>query len=169
MAGIDQPDPGDLDMNPLNRRRFGWRVLALAAGAGGLPAFAQGRRIPLEVWKSPTCGCCAAWVEHLEAHGFAVQVFDTGNTATRRRLGVAQKYGSCHTARVAGYAIEGHVPAADIHRLLRERPAAIGLAVPGMPIGSPGMDGPEYGGQRDAYAVLLLQKDGSATIFSHHV
>jgi len=108
-------------------------------------------------------------VAHLEANGFRTVVHDTGNTAMRGQLGIDLKYGSCHTARVGGYAIEGHVPAADIRRLLKERPQAIGLAVPGMPVGSPGMDGPAYGGRQDPYDVLLIARDGSATTFqSHH-
>jgi hypothetical protein len=79
-----------------------------------------------------------------------------------------QKFGSCHTALIQGYVIEGHVPAADIQRLLKERPQALGLAVPGMPIGSPGMDGPAYGGRRDAYQILLIQKNGTATVFNSY-
>jgi len=131
---------------------------------------AQARPAPLlvEVWKSPTCGCCKDWVTHMEANGFRTVVHDTGNTAVRGRLGIATKYGSCHTARVGGYAIEGHVPAADIRRLLKERPQAIGLAVPGMPVGSPGMDGPEYQGRKDPYNVLLIALDGSASIYQPH-
>jgi hypothetical protein len=101
----------------------------------------------------------------MEANGFRAVVHDTGNTAMRGRLGIATKYGSCHTARVGGYAIEGHVPAAEIRRLLKERPRAIGLAVPGMPVGSLGMDGPEYEGRKDPYNVLLIAADGSASIF----
>lgn len=116
----------------------------------------------VHIWKSPTCGCCGDWVAHLQAHGFRTRVFDTGNEAMRERLRIPARYGSCHTAQVAGYALEGHVPAADIRRLLRERPRAIGLAVPGMPIGSPGMDGPAYGGRRDPHEVLLIRPDGSA-------
>ena len=119
----------------------------------------------VEVWKDPNCGCCQLWVEHLQAHGFKVNVRDVGNTAARQRLGMAEKWGSCHTATVGGYVIEGHVPAADIRRLLKERPLALGLSVPGMPIGSPGMDGPEYKGRKDAFDVLLVQKDGSAKSF----
>ena len=122
----------------------------------------------VEVWKSPTCGCCKEWVDHLETHGFRTRVHDTGNTAMRARLGMAEQYGGCHTARVGGYAIEGHVPAADIQRLLKERPKAIGLAVPGMPVGSPGMDGPAYGGRRDAYEVLLVTGQDSASVFQSH-
>jgi hypothetical protein len=129
-------------------------------------AWAQGARPLVEVWKSPTCGCCKDWMRHLEAHGFAVKAYETGNNAARARLGMPQALGSCHTALVGGYVVEGHVPAADIARLLRERPAALGLAVPGMPIGSPGMDGPEYRGRRDRYAVLLVQRDGRTQVFS---
>jgi hypothetical protein len=119
----------------------------------------------VEVWKDPNCGCCHLWVEHLQAHGFKVHVRDVGNTAARQRLGMPEKLGSCHTATVGGYVIEGHVPAADIRRLLKERPMALGLSVPGMPIGSPGMDGPEYKGRKDVFDVLLVQKDGSAKSF----
>ncbi len=122
----------------------------------------------VEVWKSPTCGCCKDWVTHLEANGFRVVVHDTGNTAVRTRLGIDLKYASCHTAQVGGYAIEGHVPATDIKRLLKQAPVATGLAVPGMPVGSPGMDGAAYAGRRDPYDVLLIAKDGSATVFQPH-
>jgi hypothetical protein len=131
-------------------------------------ALAQGPTIFAEVWKSPTCGCCKDWITHLEANGFRVKVHDVGNTAARARLKIAAKLGSCHTALVGGYAIEGHVPAADIQRLLKERPDAIGLAVPGMPHGSPGMDGPAYGNRQDPYDVLLIAQDGSTRVFSSY-
>lgn len=121
-----------------------------------------------EVWKDPNCGCCQDWVRHLEAHGFKVKVNDTGNTTMRQRLGVAARYGSCHTALVGGYAIEGHVPARDIQRLLREKPDVVGLAVPGMPVGSPGMDGPAYGDRRDPYQVLALTRDGGSKVFQDY-
>jgi hypothetical protein len=146
-------------------------VLRAAAAALLMPAAfarAQAAAPVVEVWKSPTCGCCKDWVTHLEANGFRAMIHDVGNTAMRARLGIAPEYGSCHTARVAGYAIEGHVPAADIQRLLRERPAAIGLAVPRMPVGSPGMDGPEYGGRRDPYDVLLLSRDGGSRVWTSY-
>ena len=119
----------------------------------------------VEVWKSPSCGCCKDWVAHMQANGFGVEVHDSGNVAARARLGVDARFGSCHTAVVAGYAIEGHVPASDIRRLLKERPVAVGLAVPGMPIGTPGMDGPEYKGRKDPYDVLLLQANGTASVY----
>lgn len=119
----------------------------------------------VDVWKSPSCGCCKDWIAHLEQNGFTVKAHDSGNNAIRRRLGMPMKYASCHTARVSGYAIEGHVPATDVIRLLQQKPDAIGLAVPRMPIGSPGMDGPAYQGRRDPYDVLLVQKNGSASVF----
>lgn len=119
----------------------------------------------VEVWKDPNCGCCGDWVRHLETNGFKVKVNDTGNAAMRAKLGVETKYGSCHTALVGGYAIEGHVPAREIRRLLKDKPQAVGLAVPGMPVGSPGMDGPEYGDRRDAYNVMLLVRGAEARVF----
>lgn len=150
-----------------SRRRFlaAAAVSALSAATGAAFASAPSAPVLVEVWKDPNCGCCGDWVKHLEASGFKVKVNDIGNTAMRARLGVDNKYGSCHTALVGGYAIEGHVPAREIQRLLREKPQAIGLAVPGMPIGSPGMDGPAYGNRRDAYQVLLLTRDGGSRTF----
>ncbi len=120
------------------------------------------------VWKSPGCGCCKDWVRHLEENGFSVQVNDTGNNNIRNTLKIPVKYGSCHTAKIGDYVIEGHVPAEDIRRMLKEQPNAIGLAVPGMPVGSPGMDGEIYGGRKDAYDVLLVEKDGSARVFQSY-
>jgi len=139
------------------------------AGVFGMVGLATAGAAPgpsvLEVWKSPTCGCCKDWIRHLESSGFQVKVRDTGNSAPRARLGIPMRLGSCHTAQVEGYAIEGHVPAREIRRLLGERPSALGLAVPGMPIGSPGMDGPAYGSRADPYDVLLVAKDGSTTSY----
>lgn len=122
----------------------------------------------VEVWKDPECGCCKDWVKHLEGSGFDVRVNDSGNTAARARLGMPAKLGSCHTGQVGGYAVEGHVPASDIQRLLALRPKAIGLVVPGMPVGSPGMDGPVYGKRKDAYDVLLVKPDGTTSIFKSY-
>ncbi|MCB2008986.1 MAG: DUF411 domain-containing protein, partial [Rhodoferax sp.] len=138
----------------MQRRRL-VSSLAAALGAAALsPTLsAQSARPRVEVWKDPNCGCCQDWVRHLQANGFEVRVHDSGNAAARARLGVAERWGSCHTASVGGYAIEGHVPAGDIHRLLKERPQAIGLSVPGMPVGSPGMDAPAYGGRQDPFDV----------------
>jgi hypothetical protein len=150
------------------RRRV---LIALAVSLAGVsfqprPVTAQGPAPVVEVWKSPTCGCCNDWIRHLEANGFRVKAYDKGNTGVRAEFGMPSKYGSCHTARVDGYIVEGHVPAREIKRLLREKPAALGLSVPEMPIGSPGMDGPEYGGQVDPYDVLLVQRNGSASVFA---
>lgn len=161
----------------LPRRRALLGLACLAALACPPLAVGQTRagsiRPQIEVWKSPTCGCCHLWVQHLQKHGFDVKTYDLPNTAVKRRsLGLPDELGSCHTALVAGYVIEGHVPAADILRLLAERPKALGLTVPGMPIGSPGMDGPEYQGRRDAYDVLLvtarLMGGVSSRVFQHH-
>jgi hypothetical protein len=128
-------------------------------------AWAQSGPPLIEVWKSPTCGCCNEWIKHLEQNGFKTKAHDKGNNAIRKTLGMPLKFGSCHTATVNGYVIEGHVPAKEIHRLLKERPAALGLSVPEMPIGTPGMDTPEYGGQVDPYDVLLVQRDGSSKVY----
>lgn len=120
------------------------------------------------VFRTPSCGCCHKWVEHMAGEGFTLTVTDMAfdDLATeKQRLGVAGKYASCHTARIAGYVIEGHVPAADVKKLLELKPDAIGLSVPGMPSGSPGM---EANGQRDAFDVLLVKKDGSSDIFTHY-
>jgi hypothetical protein len=151
----------------------GRRRLLIAAAASALPGWALAQRAqgatPIEVWKSPSCGCCADWIRHLEAHGFKARVHDQGNTDRRARLGMPLRFGSCHTALVGGYAIEGHVPAREVRRLLAERPDAVGLAVPAMPLGSPGMDGPEYGGRRDAYDVFLVLRDGSAKVYQSYL
>ena len=127
-------------------------------------AFAATALPVLQVWKDPNCGCCKDWIAYLEKDGFQVQSHDTGNNAVRQRLGLPQAYGSCHTGLIGGYVIEGHVNAREIRRLLAEKPQAIGLAVPRMPVGSPGMDGPEYKGRQDPYDVLLVLPHGQATV-----
>lgn len=149
----------------LNRRN--WLAGALLLPLAGMAAQPEGPLV--EVWKDPSCGCCKDWVSILEQAGFSVRVVETGNNGVRAQLGVPAKLGSCHTARVAGYAIEGHVPVREIRRLLREKPKAIGLAVPGMVVGSPGMDGPLYKGRKDAYSVLLIQPNGEASVYQKYV
>ena len=150
---------------PSARRRLLLGTLALLP----LGARSQSPAPAIEVYKSPSCGCCKDWIKHLQANGFTnLRVHDTGNSAARSRLGMPTKFGSCHTATVDGYVLEGHVPAADLRRLLKERPAALGLAVPDMPIGSPGMDGAEYGDRRDPYDVLLVARDGTARVFNSY-
>jgi hypothetical protein len=148
------------------------RTLLLGLAALPFAALAQKQAAPkvlVEVWKDPNCGCCKDWVSHLEAAGFAVKVNETGNETVRAKLGIPQKLGSCHTALVGGYAVEGHVPAADIRKLLKDKPQAVGLTVPGMPVGSPGMDGAIYGKRRDPYDVLLvLDKSGATRVFSSY-
>ena len=129
------------------------------------PAIGAQAAVAVEVWKDLHCGCCEDWVVLLRQAGFNVKVNDQGNDAARKRLGIPDALGSCHTASVQGYALEGHVPATDIRRLLREKPQAVGLAVPGMPVGSPGMDGAVYKGRKDPFKVLLVAKDGSSTVF----
>ena len=122
----------------------------------------------IEVWKTASCGCCHDWITHMETNGFELKVHDVTDAAKntlRAQLGLAEKYGSCHTALINGYVVEGHVPARDLLRLLKERPKALGLTVPGMTVGSPGMDGPEYKGRKDPYAVLLVQRNGSSTVY----
>lgn len=120
----------------------------------------------ITVHKSPTCGCCTEWVRHLEENGFEVTVHDTANiNQIKVDAGLTRELASCHTAFVGDYVIEGHVPAQDIHRLLAEAPQAKGLAVPGMPIGSPGM---EMGDRQDAYAVLLFNEAGQSRPFAQY-
>ena len=141
-------------------RRSALLQATAAAAALTVPALwaASPSRIPVEVWKDPSCGCCQDWIEHLQANGFAVQIHHGGNNAVRAKLGLPPELGSCHTALVGGYVVEGHVPAADVHKLLQQKPKALGITVPGMPIGSPGMDGAVYGGRKDPYDVLLVTK-----------
>lgn len=120
----------------------------------------------IEVAKSPYCGCCTAWIEHMREAGFTVQVTDVEDvTPLATELGVPVELRSCHTAKVEGYAIEGHVPAEDVKRLIEQKPDALGLAVPGMPIGSPGM---EHSGRSDRYQVVLIARDGKHTVFATH-
>jgi hypothetical protein len=120
----------------------------------------------IEVFKSESCGCCGLWIEHIREHGFTVVPKDKalGELARiKMAAGLKPEIQSCHTGKVEGYVIEGHVPADDIRRLLAEKPDAIGLSVPGMPIGSPGM---EAGDHREPYEVLLVKRDGSTSVFA---
>ena len=131
------------------------------------PALADTRPV-IEVYKSPTCGCCTAWVEHVRQAGFAVEAQNVDQDALyafKDRLQIAPELAGCHTAVVGDYFIEGHVPASDIERLLAERPSARGLTVPGMPMSSPGMGGPGAG---DAFDTLLVASDGSTSVFASH-
>jgi len=148
-------------MNPF-RRRLLLAGLALVA----LPSAARaGSALPsVTVYKSPTCGCCGKWVDHLRAHGFEVTARDVADVdAYKHKYGVPPNLASCHTALVQGYVIEGHVPADVVHRLLAERPKVSGLSVPGMPIGSPGM---EQGNRRDPYDVIAFDSTGRVTVYA---
>jgi hypothetical protein len=152
----------------MNRRHFILAGIAsgLAAATVGRPALATPGQ--MEVFKSPTCGCCSAWVDHVTRAGFDAVARDVDQETLwtmKDRAGVTPELSSCHTAFIDGYFIEGHVPASDVQRLLSERPDALGLTVPGMPIGSPGM---EIGNQRDAYDTLLVLLDGSTEVFESH-
>ena len=122
----------------------------------------------IEVWKSPSCGCCRDWITYLERNGFTIKVNESGNNAARRKFGLPGMYGSCHTALIGGYVVEGHVPVREIRRLLSEKPDAIGIAVPAMPIGSPGMDGLAYGNRFDPYEVVLVARDGTARVYQSY-
>jgi len=133
--------------------------------AGGAPASAEAPVIT--VYKSPTCGCCSSWVDHVKAAGFAVDVHDVDNLSDiKADAAVPANARSCHTAIVGGYAIEGHVPAATIQRLIKEKPAIAGLAVPGMPVGSPGMEVP--GQPADRYDVIAFTADGKTSVYESH-
>ena len=119
----------------------------------------------VDVYKSPTCGCCNEWVKHLRDNGFTVRTHDVQNVVPYKiKFGITQPLASCHTATVNGYTIEGHVPAADIKRLLKEKPKVTGLAVPGMPMGSPGMEGH----RKDAYNVLSFDQNGNIKVYASH-
>jgi hypothetical protein len=119
----------------------------------------------VDVYKSPSCGCCGKWLKHLQQNGFQASVHEMNDIpAARKKLGMPDRLGACHTAWVGGYVIEGHVPAADIQRLLKEKPKALGLAVPSMPPGSPGMET----AKPVPYETLLVQTDGSTHVFAKH-
>jgi len=140
-------------------------LLAIAATPILHPSLSQAAA-PIHVYKNPDCGCCSAWVDHLKAAGFAVQVTETADTSSlRKRFGMPERFAGCHTATLEGYVLEGHVPADDIKRLLAMKPQAIGLSVPGIPVGSPGM---EYGDRRDPYKVLLIDRRGGERVFASY-
>ena len=151
-------------------RRFALQLPLALAGAAVLAqplrALAASSATQITVWKTPSCGCCHEWVAHLRKNGFEVATHDVKDTApVRQKLGLDAKFASCHTGRLGSYVLEGHVPARELHRLLREQPKALGLAVPGMPMGSPGM---EMGGTQDAYDVLLVMADGSSRVYQSY-
>jgi hypothetical protein len=138
-------------------------LLGLVLGWDAQPIAAEPE--PVQVWKTSTCGCCKVWVKHLRDAGFRVQVTDLEDVApVKRRLKVPPELSSCHTAVVADYVVEGHVPARDIVRMLKERPKIRGIFLPGMPVGSPGMEGPNG----DKYEVLALDDADHVSVFAVH-
>lgn len=164
------------------KNRVGAAALVLAAGLLNVVAYAQSKPTPakttaakaaaskaapakphLSVYKSPTCGCCAKWVEYMEANGFAASITNMPDvTPIKVSNGLPPRLSSCHTTLIAGYVIEGHVPVSDIRRLLKEKPAIAGLAAPGMPAGSPGMDVPNS----PAYDIIAFDKAGKTSVYS---
>ena len=153
-----------------NKGYFGtatiWFSLAALAWIGiGLLYLQPSEAAEILVYKNPTCGCCNAWIRHLEEKGYQVKAQNRPDLLRLKgKLGIPRNLRSCHTARVEGYLIEGHVPAEDIDRLLAEKPEILGLAVPGMPMGSPGMEGP----RKDAYSVIAFEKDGRQQVYASH-
>ena len=148
----------------LSRRQL-LGIVSLVATAGLRPFAQSGPAV--QVYKDPTCGCCALWVEHLRKAGFTATVTDVEDmTALKTKHGVPPRARSCHTAVTGDYVIEGHVPAADVQRLLKERPSVVGIGVPGMPIGSPGME--VAGVKPQPYDVLAFDKAGQTTVFASH-
>ena len=139
------------------------RLIVVVATLASMPAFADPATV--KVFKSASCDCCKKWVEHLRAHGFTVEVSDVADVdRVQRENHVPARLTACHTALVDGYFVEGHVPAEDVTRLLKERPRIAGLAVPGMPVGSPGMEGPDP----QPYDTLAVGTDGKASVFAAH-
>jgi hypothetical protein len=147
----------------MKRRDF---LLALGALPLATSQLATAAAPQVLVYKTPSCGCCSGWVEHMKAAGFSVTAKDVLDTAPERnRLGMPDKFAACHTASVDGYVIEGHVPAAEVRHLLSAKPAAIGLVVLGMPFGSPGMEADD---RLDPYEVLLVDRRGQASVFARY-
>lgn len=142
-------------------------VAAVASGGGLLSAGASTPALmPVTAYRSASCGCCKGWLQHMRANGFTVRdVVVADVDVVKRRLGVPARLASCHTAEVAGFALEGHVPAADVKRLLQRRPPVTGIAVPGMPLGSPGM---ESAFAKEPFTVMAFTRSGAITTFSQH-
>lgn len=148
-------------------KRVVMTIIAAAVLSSPGAIAAQQRGTTVEVYKTPTCGCCTKWVEHLQAHGFTVRTTSLQDlTEVKTKHHVPRRPQSCHTGVVNGYVLEGHVPATDVQQLLEERPAVAGLAVPGMPTGSPGME--VRGARAQPYDVIAFEKDGSTQVFASH-
>ena len=150
------------------KMRFLAAVVTLSAGLGyAALSGAADTRPSVVVYKSPTCGCCSQWIEHMKANGFDVKSTDMDDVISiKRQYGVPLESQSCHTALVGGYVLEGHVPATAVKKMLNDKPKIVGLAVPGMPVGSPGMEVPS--GQKDAYNVVSFDKAGKTAVYEKH-
>ena len=147
----------------MERREF-LSLCGAAAALSPLPTWALAALPEVQVYKIPPCGCFGAWVEHMRKAGFPVKVNEvTDTSAARKRLGMPDKFASCHTATVGGYVLEGHVPAPEVKRMLAAKPKAVGLAVPSMPPSAPGMDVP---GRKDPYQVLLVEASGQYNVYA---
>jgi len=157
------------DITCRQRRGFLASMAGVATTALLVPSVrVRADELAIEVWTNPSCGCCKDWIVYLEEHGFTVTTYNEGSLEAMERLGIPPRYGSCHTAEIQGYAVEGHVPVREILRLIDERPDAIGISVPAMPRGSPGMDGPQYGNVVDPYDVILIGRDGQGKVFKSY-
>jgi Predicted metal-binding protein len=144
------------------RVALGGAAATMASGMLTIPAFAAAP-VPMTVYKTPTCGCCKKWVEHVEAHGFKVTVKDMDDLSeVKSTFGIPEDLQGCHTATVGKYVVEGHVPADLIQKMLKDQPAIAGLAVPGMPMGSPGMEG----GRKDPYDVVAFDRKGKRSVYA---
>ena len=138
--------------------------VAQSAPSASVATPASATPVAIKVYKTPTCGCCKAWVEHLEQNGFKVEVVDMPDlSAVKTKYGVRPELQACHTAIVNNYVVEGHVPADLILKMINEKPAIAGIAVPGMPMGSPGM---EAGGAKESYAVMSFDSTGKSSIYA---
>jgi hypothetical protein len=155
----------------LVRRPRVWAIVVAGIAACGASVAAlnqaQPKAVTIDVYKTPTCGCCSKWVDHLKAAGFTVKTTDLDNLDDiKAKYGVPTDLGSCHTAVADGYVIEGHVPAADVSRMLKERPQIAGIAVPAMPAGSPGMEVPS--GRVQPYRVIAFEKNGKTSVYNSY-
>lgn len=144
----------------------GWLWAGKApAGTGGSAVTVNGNGLQVVMYQNPACGCCGSWAEHMRQAGFEVEVHKTPElNDIKRREGITAEFAACHTAYVDGYIVEGHVPAADVERMLRERPEIKGIATPGMPMGSPGMEGDRV----DDYDVVAFDDQGNTSVFASH-
>jgi len=154
-----------MNINKISKLSIAAFILISVSGYFGLSLQAKEKGPEIVVYKSPTCGCCEKWVKHLEISGFNVKSINKRKmNSVKKQFGVKKEYQSCHTAKVGKYYIEGHVPASDIKRLLKDKSNAKGLAVPGMPMGSPGMEGH----RKDKYSVLLIDNHNNSKVFSQY-